>query len=462
MEKYKDNPSLKKQNKVERNEADSINNDLENPERLLSNKEGIENTEQYKMNNQLGLMKPEAIILEKDSIDNYARIGTDYFKLLPNGDKHKWTKDTIRDDFGTEKLRSINKYDGFLNVPSNTDYEQIITNKNGVFFNTYHKPDYTPKIGTFETIDKLVRHIFKEQYNEGMEWLRIFYMFPEVRLHTLCLVSSENNTGKTVFGEFLQMLTGNDNGVFVDADTIEGSFNSMIAAKGLIILEETDKGNTARFKSKLKKMITEEETIVNAKYMAEYRVKNYRKFVILSNEEFGFVNIGKEDNRFWIRKISPFEEFIHNHKDKIKSEISAFQYYLQNNLTPMFKGSQGRLYLPNSIIENEFLFKTVEVNEKNSVQIIKAGINEIFADDQMVEKQEIWLTPTDLKKFFLGNDRISVQGIGKALQTDMQELAEYQSNSRKNKIERDQDGVYRINTTKSKGNWYCFKAKDFV
>ena len=43
MEKYKDNPSLKKQDKVERNEADSINNDLENPERLLINKEAIEN-----------------------------------------------------------------------------------------------------------------------------------------------------------------------------------------------------------------------------------------------------------------------------------------------------------------------------------------------------------------------------------------------------------------------------------
>ena len=424
--------------------------------------EETDNIERYKRDNQSKFLKPEAIIPEKDSIDNYARIGTDYFKLLPNGDKQKWTKDTIRDDFGTEKLRSINKYVGFSNVPSNTDYEQIITNQNGVFFNTYHKPDYTPKKGSFETIDKLVHQIFKEQNREGMEWLRIFYLFPKVRLHTLCLVSSENNTGKTAFGEFLQMLTGNDNGVFVDADTIEGSFNSMIAAKGLIILEETDKGNAARFKSKLKKMITEEETIVNAKYMVEYRVKNYRKFVILSNEEFGFVHVGKEDNRFWIRKISPIEEVIQNHKDKIKSEISAFQYYLQNDLTPMFNESQGRLYLPNSVIENDFLIKTVEVNEKNSVQMIKAGVSEIFADDQMMEKQEIWLTPTDLKKFFLGNDRISVQGIGKVLQTDMQELAEYQSNSRKNKIERTQDGVYRINTTKSKGNWYCFKAKDFV
>ena len=56
------------------------------------------------------------------------------------------------------------------------------------------------------TIAALVRHIFGDQYELGLDYLQLLYTKPLQKLPILLLVSEERNTGKSTFLNFLKAL----------------------------------------------------------------------------------------------------------------------------------------------------------------------------------------------------------------------------------------------------------------
>ena len=68
------------------------------------------------------------------SCSNYLRVGTKYYKYVMrpniNASKDKvlilWKKETIIQDHGKEILNDILKYDGFISIPSHTNYQTSV------------------------------------------------------------------------------------------------------------------------------------------------------------------------------------------------------------------------------------------------------------------------------------------------------------------------------------------------
>ncbi len=81
----------------------------------------------------------------------YIRVGTNYYKIvkrpLISGDTIEvlaiWSANLIRQDHGADVLASINPYDGFCNIPSHMNYQQVV----GGFLNRYEAMMVPHKIG---------------------------------------------------------------------------------------------------------------------------------------------------------------------------------------------------------------------------------------------------------------------------------------------------------------------------
>ena len=173
--------------------------------------------------------------------DEFIRVGTTYYKIvdqpLVNGDTVKrripWNIEALRQDYGKNYIADIPKFDGFCTVPNHLDYHREI----GTFYNLYERITHKLEAGTFPRIKSLMEHIFGEQYELGMDYLQILYEKPTQKLPVLLLVSTERNTGKTSFLNFLKLIF-QDNVTFNTNEDFRSQFNADWAGKLLILVDE--------------------------------------------------------------------------------------------------------------------------------------------------------------------------------------------------------------------------------
>ena len=171
--------------------------------------------------------------------DEFIRVGTTYYKIvdqpLVNGDTVKrripWNIEALRQDYGKNFIADIPKYDGFCTVPNHLDYNREI----GTFYNLYEPITHQLEAGPFPRIKSLMEHSFGEQYELGMDYLQILYEKPTQKLPVLLLVSTERNTGKTSFLNFLKLIF-QDNVTFNTNEDFRSQFNADWAGKLLILV----------------------------------------------------------------------------------------------------------------------------------------------------------------------------------------------------------------------------------
>lgn len=161
--------------------------------------------------------------------EGFIRVGTTLYKLvnqprLNGGYVRKripWNAETLRQDYGKGFMATVPKYDGFCTVPSHVSYKPVV-NK---FLNLYEPIEHQPVQGEFSHIRSLVRHIFGEQYELGIDYLQLLYLQPVRKLPVLLLVSEERNTGKSTFLNFLKAVFQN-NVTFNTNEDFRSQFNS--------------------------------------------------------------------------------------------------------------------------------------------------------------------------------------------------------------------------------------------
>lgn len=118
-------------------------------------------------------MEQDNISKQDDSGCPYIRVGTDYYREVnrpqANGTTCKcfvyWKASVIKADHGKSYLNNVSKYDCFCTVPSHTNYRKIIGNA----YNLYEPITHQPMPGDWSAIDGLLRHIFEEHYEYGLE-----------------------------------------------------------------------------------------------------------------------------------------------------------------------------------------------------------------------------------------------------------------------------------------------------
>lgn len=311
---------------------------------------------------------------------NFMRVGDEYYEIieLPTifGDTEtsltKRNKSTITDDFGKQIIKSIPKYKAFTNMPSHTNYQQVINN----CYNRYAPFTHEPEPGEFETIDFFIKHIFQEHYEYGLDYIQILYQHPTQILPILCLVSKENQTGKTTFLDFLKMIFG-ENCVKVGNSEIASEFNAFLTTRLVVGVDETfiEKQAVAE---RIKMLSTANRVASQRKGVDHEETWHFAKYILTSNNETKFINAKADDIRYWVRKIPKIQKVIPNLLNDMHEEIPAFLYFLNNRKISVPKVS--RAWFDPDLLETDALHRLKEANRPQCEKEIRNYIHEVFLD----------------------------------------------------------------------------------
>lgn len=315
----------------------------------------------------------------------YVRISTTYFKKvkkpLSSGDETEililWNKDTIISDYGRDYLAKIECYDGFCSIPSHTNYKPTV----GTFYNQYHELEYQPLSGECLNILSYIKHIFGQQYELGLDYMKILYEHPLQALPVLCLISTERGTGKTTFINLLKCIFGK-NMTLNTNDDFRSQFNSDWANRLLIAVDEVllDKKEDSE---RIKNLSTARQFKAEAKGKDRQEVEFYGKFILCSNNETTFIFIDNQETRYWVRKIQPFKDELKctsiEFLELLKSEIPAFLQYLL--VRQFYSENKSRMWFTPKQIETEALIR-LKSNNKSLIEKEMIDVLEIIFEDK--------------------------------------------------------------------------------
>ena len=317
-------------------------------------------------------------------LTKYFRIGTGYFRLVPYKDVHtgeereklvQWSKTCIIDDFKdrvknpTEKIRKLN---GFTYLPDNEKYMRITEDKR---WNYYDAIKYDPKPGYFPTIDRFISHIFEEQKEMGLDYIQLLYQRPRQMLPILCLVSTERQTGKTTFCNFLNDLFG-ENAIIVGNNAFTGNFNGFMAGKLLVMCDETSLSDKMEVTEKIKRMSTEKNMLVEYKGQDAQPIPNFAKFILCSNNEKNFIYTDRNEVRFWVRKVQQLATVETHLIEKMHEEIPAFLYFL--NTRKLSTQESSRAWFDFELLKTKALLDLQNEQRPTAIKEITEYLRDLF------------------------------------------------------------------------------------
>ena len=353
----------------------------------------------------------------------YIRVGTDYFKVIKKEDRYSgtniilkgWKKDEIKEDHTKTILSKIYKFDDFTILPNNKTF---IPTKNNCY-NLYSKFPHLPFTDNVHYNDipittGLMDHIFGEQINLGFKYMKILYENPCQILPVLALVSTERETGKTTFLNYIQMLFG-ENSTLINPSDLMSNFNDAYATKNIIMVDETviDKAHTVE---KLKSIATAKTMSVSQKFVQHYSVPFFGKVIVCTNKENDFMRIDEEEIRFWVRKIKPIiGKKNTNIENDLFNEIPKFLKYLEQ--MPEIDFSKSRMVFTQDEIKTDSLNIIKEESKSSIRKEIEYLIDDFFNNNDC---DLFDATSKDIKeRFFDKNNQISINYIFKILKTEM-------------------------------------------
>jgi hypothetical protein len=330
---------------------------------------------------------------------NYFRVGDDYYKTFGRPNKYgdvehiyrKRSKKTIEDDHGKTFCKHVSKYEAFVNVPDNVNFQQVIHN----CYNVYERLEHSPEDGECEQSLNFVRHIFQEHYELGLDYLQLIFTKPTQILPILCLVSRENSTGKTTFAKWLKAIFSNNMCIIGNAE-LESEFNASYATKLLVCCDEafiSKKLVTERIKS----LSTAEKITMNRKGKDHEEIDFFGKFILLTNNEDNFINASDDDIRYWVRKVPVInKDNMINIMPLLIDEIPAFLNYL-NKRQLHSPGKHPRQYFTLEEIETDALKKVIQQSASSLEKNLRKKIIEYMLDFNL---QVFYMTTQQITEIF--------------------------------------------------------------
>ena len=328
----------------------------------------------------------------------YIRVGTTYYKLIErpqiSGDKItslvKWSRETIVQDHGKKFIYDIPKYDGFCCIPNHLNYQKTVEN----FYNIYNEIPYQPSVSKV-SVDEIpfsisfLQHIFGNQVDLGLDYLKILLENPTQILPILCLVSKERATGKTTFLKWLKEIFGR-NMTYIKGDSFNSQFNSDWASMLIIAIDEVF-FDRKEITERLKYLSTTNKDKLENKGKDREEIDFFGKFILCSNNEDNFIQIDENEIRFWVLKINPIKlentEFLQN----LISEIPQFLSFLIHR--KFYSQKKSRMWFSPDEIKTKALQKLVFKNGNKLEAKIVELLYEFFESNEV---QEISVVPQDI------------------------------------------------------------------
>ncbi len=338
-------------------------------------------------------------------LKNFMRVGDDYYELVDmpvlygnadnptsiEGDTEqrlfRRKKGTITDDFGVNAIKLLPKYKAFVNVPSHTDYQKVISN----CYNQYSEIKHDPTPGTCPTILAFIRHIFGEQYELGLDYIEILYKYPKQILPILCLVSQERGTGKTTFIDFLKMIFG-ENCAKVGNEEITSKFNSFLTSRLIVGVDETALSDRRDVTERIKMLSTSTRIFSQSKGVDHIEQWHFAKYILTSNFETTFIYTQEDEIRFWVRKVPILTHYNHTFLTDIYSEIPAFLHLLEHRKISV--PNDSRMWFTPQQLDTDSLRALKERQRDPTEAIIREWARNLFMD---FPAQKYYITAQALK-----------------------------------------------------------------
>jgi hypothetical protein len=343
----------------------------------------------------------------------YLRIGTTYYrkikKPLASGDVAEllvpWSIECIKQDHGKGFLAAVPRYNGFCLVPNHLEYKREINN----FYNQYHPFSHQPVPGYPKHTLVFLNHIFGEQLDVGLDYLKVLLLYPTQILPILCLVSTERNTGKTTFLNFLKAIYGSNMTINSNED-FRSNFNAEWAHKLIIGVDETflDRKEDSE---RIKNLSTSKYYKIEAKGQDRQEIEFFGKFILCSNNEDNFIIIDPKEIRYWIRRLPALRHPDNNLLQALQEEIPVFIHYLIER--PFATTCTTRMWFTPDQITTGALKKVKKYN-RNKLEVEMAQIILTITDQK--ELTEICFSLSDMqewlqKKGFRGYDSNSIKKV---------------------------------------------------
>lgn len=156
---------------------------------------------------------------------------------------------------------------------------------------------------------QLLKFIFSttsaDNLNWFMHWMAEGLRNPNIKMRAAVVIwSNMEGNGKSTIGNLLAKLYGRYASNITSA-ILKSQYNSFIRNKLFIMSDELtgeDVDNVKdvkRYMDQLKNLITQDEVVINAKYLSEYTVKDYAKYFFTSNN-INMISISEISRRFFI------------------------------------------------------------------------------------------------------------------------------------------------------------------
>jgi len=346
------------------------------------------------------------IEIPKD-LKSYKRIGTDYYSLqkkpiaktgMEQIDRMyeeilaPWTLPAIKSDHGKDADNYIERYKGFTNEASHTDYQQVIDG----YWNLYANIQHEVEKGEFPMITKLLKHLFQEHFDNEMifDYFSVLYKFPWQKLPVICLVSKQQATGKSTFIYLLKLIF-KQNMAIISNNDLTADFNSHWTSKLVVASEETLLEKKDGYE-KIKSLTTAKEILRNEKNKTAQPIPCMVHFVFCSNHENDFIRIDDYDSRLWIRKVGTITEKIKKFDQLIENEIPYFIEYIQSREIK-YKDSGERLFFHPMDFRTEAFKNVVAHSEPGVIKDLRIQFEDYFLK---FRQNEISLTTKDLRQYF--------------------------------------------------------------
>jgi hypothetical protein len=411
--------------------------------------------------------KGEPTVKIPANVKAYKRIGSDYYKLIqsvvPAGGEAEvteeklipWTKTAIIDDHGKNAINHIERFNSFTNFPSHTDYRRRINNQWNLYSEVHH--DIEP--GEFPVIEQFLKHIFNEQYEYGLDYIKLMYERPFLKVPILCLVSRENETGKSTFINFMKRIFKANMAVVTNTE-MEGDFNSSWVDKKIIANEETALEKHAT-KQKLKFLSTTKFATRNEKNRSAGEIPFFGSFIFCSNDEKKFLRMSADDKRFWVRKIPmiPKEHNVPNFEDRIEEELPHFLHFLLNREMEI-KTPQSRMWFNTEHLRTEAFYKAVNASLPTVEKEIKIQMEESFISSGL---DQILMTTKDIREHF-GLKKYEQDYVNEICSENLA-LEKLKGKDGKTKVKKYRFPSFdngELKMVKSAGRPWVFNRKDFV
>lgn len=267
----------------------------------------------------------------RPTLDQFIKVTKTYYLVNEYEEDGGWKREYVpyksselNEEFSKEERKKIKYYNGFTVIASHVNYQYA---KNGLF-NIYGPLCYSPQEGKCEHILGLVRQIFGDQYELGLDYLQLMYLIPKTRLPVLLLISKTQGTGKTTFLNLLQEIY-QSNVTKITSSDFRNRFNLDWAGKLLLLIDEALLDQKRDYEI-IKERSSARTVNIEGKNMNRFPLEFFAKFILCSNNINRPVYVEKNDERFWVRKVPDLKKKDPNFEKKMKKEIPAFLYFLKN------------------------------------------------------------------------------------------------------------------------------------